>query len=81
MNDLRKAFKEDCPETIGETDTKFDNHNYIEWLEKQIEKMKCCDNCDHVEYFQGNQLSRDVCKNIRYKDTFSICDNWKRNKE
>lgn len=34
-NELRKQFKIDRPETVGETEIAFDNINYIEWLEKK----------------------------------------------
>ena len=34
---FRKQYRKECPETIGETDREFDNANYIEWLEKELE--------------------------------------------
>lgn len=34
---FKKEFKSDHPETIGETDKEFDNHNYTEWLEKKLQ--------------------------------------------
>ena len=33
-------YKADRPETIGETDTAFDYGNYVDWLEKQLEKER-----------------------------------------
>lgn len=34
--DLRKQFKLENPQTIGETDKIFDDGNYIDWLEQLI---------------------------------------------
>ncbi len=34
--ELATQFKDENPETIGETDTTFDYGNYIEWLENKI---------------------------------------------
>ncbi len=36
--DLRKQFKKERPETIGEKDKEFDNANYTEWLENKYAK-------------------------------------------
>lgn len=36
LSKLREGFKLDKPETIGETESAFDNMNYIEWLEDKI---------------------------------------------
>lgn len=33
----RKQFKIDFPETVGEKDSAFDNSNYIDWLEKNLD--------------------------------------------
>ncbi len=41
IEDLKKGFRQECPETIGETDKAFDNSNYIEWLEKKLLKSLC----------------------------------------
>ena len=37
---------------------------YIEWLERRIEKMKCCDNCKHF-YVAIYELKCQIygCKN------------------
>lgn len=40
MTELRKQFKKDHPETIGETDSAFDNSNYIDWLEKKLTPLE-----------------------------------------
>lgn len=34
---FKKEFKNDHPETIGETDKEFDNYNYAEWLENKLQ--------------------------------------------
>ena len=34
---FREKYRKECPETIGEADIEFDNANYIEWLEKELE--------------------------------------------
>ncbi len=39
-NEYRKRFKEDCPETIGETDKEFDDGNFIDWLIDHIEGLE-----------------------------------------
>ena len=33
---FEKTFRTEHPETIGETDKRFDESNYTEWLEKKI---------------------------------------------
>lgn len=40
MTELRKQFKKEHPETIGETDKAFDDSNYIDWLEAKVEELK-----------------------------------------
>jgi len=40
MTELRKQFKKEHPETIGETDKAFDDSNYIDWLEAKVEALK-----------------------------------------
>ena len=37
---LYKQFKEDHPETIGEEDRRFDEYNYLEWLEKKYKSKQ-----------------------------------------
>ena len=39
MKELRKQFKIDHPETIGETDSAFDDSNYIDWLESKVQTL------------------------------------------
>lgn len=36
---LFKQYKSDCPQTIGETDTAFDNDNFIDWLCQQNKQL------------------------------------------
>ncbi len=36
MKKFEKEFRQEYPETTGETDTAFDNCNYIEWLENKL---------------------------------------------
>lgn len=40
MTELRKQFKKDHPETIGETDRSFDDSNYIDWLENRVHNLE-----------------------------------------
>lgn len=37
---FEKTFRQEHPETIGETDKRFDEGNYTEWLEKKIVEMQ-----------------------------------------
>lgn len=45
MNELRKQFKIDKPETVGETDKAFDDGNYIDWLEEKYNAQKMYNDC------------------------------------
>jgi hypothetical protein len=68
---LREQFKKDHPETIGETDSAFDNSNYIEWLEAELTAaQKTTNNSDYAKcsdailelfgYLQGNVTKKGV---------------------
>lgn len=48
MTELRKQFKIDKPETVGETDKAFDDSNYIDWLESKIQAMQQVKNNDSL---------------------------------
>ena len=39
MRQFEKEYREAMPQTIGETDRQFDDHNYTEFLEKWIVKL------------------------------------------
>ena len=53
----RKQFKIDCPETVGEKDSAFDDSNYIDWLEKNLDNT-----LKQVKNFSlGNVSDSKVC--------------------
>ena len=36
----KKEFKQDHPETIGETDSHYDLSNYVDWLDKKYNELQ-----------------------------------------
>lgn len=40
MYKYEKQFREENPETVGETDKHFDLSNYKDWLESKLEKLE-----------------------------------------
>jgi len=43
---FEQEFRADHPETIGETDNKFDQYNYIDWLEQKLAELSSKQNAD-----------------------------------
>lgn len=70
---LFKQYKSDCPQTIGETDTAFDNDNFIDWLCQQNKQLldeiemlkfqlKAADSVNEQLQFQYNELEKAMYK-------------------
>ena len=51
--ELKKQFRKDNPQTIGETDSHFDLSNYNDWLENK-----------YFELLKQNQEMRELLVNI-----------------
>lgn len=50
---FEKEFRNDNPQTIGETDSHFDLHNYNEWLESKHEQL-------HSELEKAKELLKEL---------------------
>jgi L-lactate utilization protein LutB len=53
---LFKQYKSDCPQTIGETDTAFDNNNFIDWLCQQNKQL--LDEIDELKSKVSNWMDK-----------------------
>lgn len=43
----------------------------VNYLEAQIEKMKCCYNCEHFDFTEPNYCYKGVYRECQY-----VCDKW-----
>lgn len=60
---LFKQYKSDCPQTIGETDTAFDNDNFIDWLCQQNKQL--LDKIERLKLFKV-ELDNELTKKDKY---------------
>lgn len=72
---LFKQYKSDCPQTIEETDTAFDNDNFIDWLCQQnkaqldeIDKLKSKVSNWMDKYIEVNEENKKLKSELKDKD-------------
>lgn len=53
---FEKEYRQDFPQTIGETDKQFDMSNYCEWLESQVQEKFTTINKQSTELCLENVL-------------------------
>ena len=77
-----KEVTEVAKERLKENGDIYSEHilAYISYLEKQIEKMKCCGNCSKNKLFVENgklKCEGNIVASFSSDNKITVCDKWK----